>query len=191
MRQATLNVFKFEELSDEVKTKIINDWHESENNDTLENEFDFHVSELPKYLSHVRLSYSLRYSQGDGLSFTADFDINKFIEIKGLTYKQSIVDIIDNEYGIVFNGNKGRYSYAMDNQVEFKQDLSYSHGTRTKRVYKIACELLSIIQEDYTGICFELEKKGYAHLEYRMSFNEFAEFAEANGYEYYENGELV
>lgn len=41
------------------------------------------------------------------------------------------------------------------------------------------------------AICKKLEKKGYEILKYRMTHEEFEEYAESNSYEYDEQGNQV
>lgn len=186
MRTKEINIYKFEELSDTIKTKIIENWHEREN-DELKIEMDYYVSELPQYLSNVIVAYCFGYSQGDGVSFSADFDLEEYCIYKKIKMKTSVYNVINTNYQIAFRGNTGRHTYARADQVS----LSWYHGKACKRLEAYLVGLRDEIASDYMEMCKTLEKKGYRHLEYRMSFTEFAEFSENNGYEYLEDGELV
>ena len=76
MKTIQLDLFTFNELSDEAKTKAINS---ERNSDNLEYHYSGEVEYYQDVLKHigftnVEISFSGFYSQGDGASFTADYD---------------------------------------------------------------------------------------------------------------------
>ena len=76
MKTIQLDLFTFNELSDEAKTKAIDSERNSNN---LEYHYSGEVEYYQDVLKHigftnVEISFSGFYSQGDGASFTADYD---------------------------------------------------------------------------------------------------------------------
>jgi len=71
-------VFKFEELSEEAKQTVIDQYYEHEHQygyDFLEDDILEELKQIDQYFSDVKLCYSLSYCQGDGLSFAGNFDL--------------------------------------------------------------------------------------------------------------------
>lgn len=159
MRTITTTVYKFEELKDEVKSKVIENYYRDYDYPMLAED----LTELAKEkltekgieFENLRLLYSLSYSQGDGLCFT------------GILCKDGKKLVLTHSH---------RYYFA-------KSVTMYFEGANGEEVEEDK-ELLN----DYLEVCAYLEKIGYKILDYRP---DFAEIADANEWEYTEDGELI
>lgn len=169
MRREYYNVYKFGELSPEQKQKAIDKWYALENHPFLEGDLtESCKAELEErgisYGESLELHYSLGYCQGDGLCFTGAFSF-RTAENTDL-YHVKITHC-------------GRYYHSKSVDFEFTD----ADG-----------EMIDdneVFIELYRSICRDLEKEGYGIIEYRMSFEEFEEHAEVNGYEFTEDGKIV
>ena len=187
MELRTYKVFKFEELDEATKQKAIDKWYEAEDYPFLEEDIRAELEHLDtfKLFSDVRLQYSLSYCQGDGLSFSAQIDLEAYLKSKKWKEK-SIKKLTDEVYKFYSKGNQGRYSYASKSDIEYETQGNVIH----ERIEAKLDVLKDEIAEYYLNICRKLEKYGYSILEYRMDFKEFAEHCEANGYMFTENGQI-
>lgn len=178
MKTRTINIYSFGELSDKAKQRAIDLWYEHEDYPFLQENLEYQLKELDKkgIFSDVKLQYSLSYCQGDGLSFKANIDISKWTKNK---------KVIEAVYSAGSTGNTGSYSYASESQIVIESENASAETE--KKIDAIEKEIAAY----YMDICRKLEKSGYAELEYRMDFKEFEEHAEANDYEYLENGEMA
>jgi len=176
--------YKFSELADDVKDKVIEKWYETEDYPFLADDLTESLRDKAPYWQEPKLQYSLSYCQGDGLSFSARLDIPAFLAIhfKDHTRRKAIENYI---YKISALGNRGRYCFASENDIEM--ECQYNHK-EFKRLDKLADHVLEMAKSDYMGLCHDLQKEGYAALEYRMTHEEFADHADANDYQYLEDG---
>ena len=157
-------VYKFEELSDEAKEKVIAKWYENEQYEFLDED----IQEELYYLLNeagikfrpagVKAYFSLSYSQGDGVCFTGIFwtdeDLNVLIT------------------------HKSRYYYADSVEFEFK-DASGELVDDSEE-----------FKEKYLEICRKLEKYGYETIGYRMNNEEFQDHCDANTHEFRKDGRM-
>lgn len=172
-------VFNFDELSEEVKQNVIDKYYEKEDYPFLEDDMYCGVDHFNEYniFEDVKLQYSLRYCQGDGLSFECNINILNFLNNlyskKLPEYKKNTI----NEYiwKVYSKGNNGMYCYASKSDIDF--DCNYCDG--------IDRPLLDKLWNDIMG-----EIEGYSILDYRMSFDEFSEHCECNEYRFLENGKI-
>lgn len=187
METRSYNVYKFSELSKEAKEYAIAKYYENEEYPFLEEDILSELSQLDtlKIFSDIKLRYSLNYCQGDGLSFSANIDVDEYLKNKDLS--QDNKQLISMEvYKMYSTGNKGRYSYAHRDQIEWEANGSDVRETTEKLIETIKKE----IAEYYMEICKKLEKYGYSVLEYRMDDEEFEEHCKSNGYMFLENGKI-
>lgn len=166
----TIQVYNFNELSQEAKETAINNF---KNN--YEINLDFFNDEAKEIISergfkgNIKLQYSLSNSQGDGLSFGCDyFDSQKlheiFREVLGSGKDKTIETILNNSY-FKLNGNSGRYCYANIGDLEYIFDDNINAPNIEEVVGKVEKKLVEI----YLDLCKELEKMGYDEIEYQYS----------------------
>lgn len=159
MKTITQTIYRFNELSNEAKQKVIDNHYENEEYDFLY--YDLSES-LREYLKEancefydIKLYYSLTNCQGDGLCFEGDvYKDGKRMMLKHI----------------------GRYYHSKSVEMSFFNEEGEE------------IEIDEELKDIYFTICNKLEKEGYSVIEYRVDFDEFNDFAEANEYEYFENG---
>jgi hypothetical protein len=192
MRIIEQKVFAFSELSKEVQEKVIAKWYELEDYPSLTEDLTESLKAMNKQCFYdVKLSYSLSYCQGDGLSFTGTLDFEKFLEniySKRENLKPSVKKALSElVFYIRSKGNAGRYAYSSKSDIEFEYN---SNDTYTHLENMFESDILPEIQDYYMSICRDIETEGYNILDYRMSIDEFTELAESNSYEYFEDGKM-
>lgn len=191
MRTIRTKVYTFNELSNEAKEVAIN---EIRNN--LEVYLDYFNDDAVEQIENagfyddIKLQYSLSYSQGDGLSFSCNKIESKillkfFAEVLGKGKEKTARIIIDNSY-FTNSGNTGHYCYASKNDIEYIFDI----GIDAPNIEKIVAKVEEKIENYYLDLCKDLEKQGYANIQYQYSDEAIIETIEANGYEFLSNGKL-
>jgi hypothetical protein len=191
MRQETINIYKFSELSEESKQKAIDKWYETEDYPFLTEDLtELIIANENFCFDDIQLQYSLSCCQGDGLSFSGKLDIEKFLRFHfSKKLKDSQIKIMsDLLYFVKSTGNTGHYCYAHKNQIEYEYN-DYKSYPHLEKLFET--EILPEIQDYYMRICKDAEKEGYVILDYRMNFQEFEDFTDSNNYEFYRNGVLV
>lgn len=182
-------VYTFNELAEEAKERAINDYYKHEDYPFLEDDIMVELKQIDQFFSDIKLQYSLSYCQGDGLSFSGEFNLEEFLK-KGYSKKlksSQIAALCDYIYRVFSEGNTGNYCYASKSDV----DCEYNYNDENDILEQLWQDVLGEIQEYYYNLCKQLEKYGYSILEYRMDFNEFDEFCEDNEYNFFENGEMA
>lgn len=160
MKTIEIKLFEFEELSAEVQAKVIernsdinifDDWH------------DFSLQTFKEELAEVGftdavISYSGFWSQGDGLSFDAKIDIDKFAETIN---EKRIAKLINNgeigEFEICKTSNANHYSHKYTRYV----DSPYLHSNKHKNLESV----LEAFKEKINDKRLELCNKYYRSLE--------------------------
>lgn len=189
METRQYTVYKFEELSEEVKVKAIEKWYENEDYPFLEEELrqQIEYSDKIKIFSDIKPSYSLSCCQGDGLSFSAEIDLGAWLKAK---YPKLTTKTIEKTLAAVYKfqskGNTGRYCYASNSDIEWEDQGKELPDQLRKNIDRFRDE----IAEYYLNICKDAEDTGYDILDYRMDNKEFSELCESNGYMFKENGQL-
>lgn len=179
-------VYDFDELSDDAKQKAIDNWYSSEEYPFLCDDILEFINGKDEYFSGVKLAYSLSYSQGDGLSFSGEFDFDKWIDDK-YTYKQSVKRVLkEYVYRVLSKANRGHYSYCSRSDIDFELNTYKSY----ENIDLLVDEIISDIQDYYIDLCNSAEKYGYDEIEYRMTFDEFSEICESNGYTFTNDGKM-
>ena len=166
----TINVYNFNELSQEAKDYAINQCK-----DKFETDLDFYYDdcidtiEENGFFGNIKLQYSLNYCQGDGLSFSCEFIKTEilqklFKEVLGEGKDKTIENIIDNCY---FNlvGNTGHYCYASSRDLEF----GFDDNINAPNIEKVVGEVEDKLREMYLSLCKELEKQGYDEIKDQLS----------------------
>ena len=172
MRTVEVNIYKFDELSDKAKERIIIRFRES-------NDMPFFSEELNEILKALlnenkieilgkyNFYYSLSHSQGDGVCFVGEF------KYKG--YKMTIT-------------HQGNYYHYKSINIQHE---SYDEEDNSKIMWdgefrSVDDEFRSI----YKNICNEIEKIGYDIIDHENSEECIKENIESNGYEFFNNGDI-
>ena len=189
MQTIETNVYSFNELSKEVQSKVIEKKRRGMHEDGQPLLFFSEYCQEKAYqkgFKNIGLQYSLSNCQGDGLSFSAEIDKEKFIKECLSDIKTSVYDILCNYVHFKCKGNEGRYCYASKKDIEVSTDF-YKNTPNLDKVIDI---LYNHIADTYMTLCGELEKDGYNEIEYYYSDENVIETILSNDYQYTINGQL-
>ena len=195
MKTIELNIYNFEELSEEAKQYAIEKHraYEYEHGEPLmffSETYNEKFSEAG--FEGTEIQYSLSYSQGDGLSFSAEnYDKLEllYLEVLGKG-KEKTAKVLAENTVVKLTGNTGHYCYAHTNQV----DLYFEHYTSAinceniDNIESVQGQVLNKLTTIYMDLCKELEKIGYEQIEYYQSDEAIKETLIANEYEFLEDG---
>jgi hypothetical protein len=184
MRTIEQKIYKFSELSKEVKEKVIEEWYKKEEYSFLEMDLEesLKCNEKNIFEDDFKLLYSLSYCQGDGLSIKGDINIEKCLSLLFPKMKKKDREFYIENIHLFSTGNNGRYSFASRNDIE-----SCCDDEKEEKLLFFESEYFPVIQDHYIDLCKKLELEGYSILEYRMDTEEFSD---SNEYEYFENGKM-
>ena len=205
MREITMKVYNLNELNEEVKVKVIEDYREllgALRNQDLTKEYLLSILEDDYNLKDFELDYSLSYSQGDGVCFyNGGINALSYTILKNGDYNNANAFekyIMDNYSGEEFEAilgylNEGNsilidkvyYNYSHLNTCEIRYEFNYDDNVIMEKILQNLCDNLKTYV--YNPICKKLEKLGYDFME--VSDEEVIEFIEDNKYEFFENGE--
>ena len=192
MRTIRTKVYTFNELSKEAKEVAIESFRNG-----LEIHLDFFNDdaeeqiEMVGFYNDIKLRYSLSHCQGDGLSFSCnniktEILLKFFAEVLGEGKEKTAMVIIDN-CSFENRGNTGRYGYASKNDITFELD-ERGRSFESNNINKIVSKVEEKIQNHYLDLCNNLEKQGYAEIDYQYSDEAIVETINANDYEFLING---
>ncbi len=195
MRTIRTKVYKFEELNNNAKAVAI-EWYKKYDEVYLDylNDSALEQIEQAGFYDDVELQYSLSYSQGDGLSFSCNevkesLLLSFFAEILGENKEKTAKIIIEN-CSFENIGNKGNhYCYASANDITFELD-ERGRKFESNSINKVVSQVESKLQRLYFDLCKDLEKQGYADIEYQRSDEVVVENIIANDYEFTINGNI-
>lgn len=184
MREVTIKVFQFNELTAKAQEKVLekfryinveHDWYEPvyEGFEELAAEYGIKVDDM---------SFSGFYSQGDGASFTGEIvDFKKFAEKTGLKRLVPFSKAI--EYNLEMKITRVTYQYYHSNTVE--ADI------RDGGYYPHLSNLIDFCLEEIKNkLCDKLYKDLENSYEELTSDEIVADTIRANNYEFTEGGEL-
>ncbi len=193
MKTIEIKILTFEELTPEAQQVAIEDYrnHKYENGYILDMFNDDAMEQIKENgFIDPELSYSLSYSQGDGLSFKAykyEHLVNLFIEVLG-PGKEKTAQLLAENCTQQFKGNGNRYCYAHRNQIDLFLENYTSIVNTSVRIDEVIQKVLTKLEDLYLEICGQLEKQGYAEIDYQLSDKCIIEDIQANGYEFTEDG---
>jgi len=161
MKTKTINLYEFSELSKEAKEHAINKWYENEDYSYLE---DVLTESLKSLLKENGCEYNAIQ-----VLYSLSYSQGDGLCFTGNVYKNGVTMRLTHNH---------RYCFAASVESYFFDET----GEETEENK----ELTNI----YLTICREVEKQGYAEIEYRMTEDEFSELCTANEYFFDEKGEL-
>ena len=178
METRTYNVYKFNELNDEQKEKVVHnlrdinvdyDWSQW----TIKDE-TIRLETLG--YNNAEIFFSGFWSQGDGASFTATGDIEKLVPKK----LRKFVD------GITFSkSHQYEHEYTMSIHVEYNDEP-------TGRIQLVEFDNLEKeLLEDARNEAREIYKRLQNEYEYLTSDKSIIETIEANEYDFTEDGHIA
>lgn len=193
----TYNIYSFAELTEEAKEKAIEKVREQRYKfgEPLYffEELCIEKAEKEGFIN-PKFQWSLNYCQGDGLSFEADgFKLEKlknlFLNHLGKGKEKTALLLAEN-CSVIIKGNTGHYSFASSSDVDLyiENYTSSINCTNIDNIDEICGYVLSDFENIYVDLCNELEKDGYAEIEYYFSDEAIIEDIEANDCEFTEDG---
>ena len=193
MRTIRTKVYQFNELSEEAKQTAI----EKERN-TKEiyldwwNEDAVRQIETVGFINDIKLQYSLSCSQGDGLSFSCNNIENSvlksfFAEILGKN-KEKTIEIIMEYCSFSCTGNNGNhYCYASKSDIRYEFDDYYANHPQ---IHSVVTKVEKKIEDLYMTLCKDLEKEGYAQIDYQYTDECIIDDFENNEIEFTKEGKI-
>jgi hypothetical protein len=216
MRQHTITLYKFDELSPEAQQEAIQKWREgmdwSIESEMITEGFEYRLEELGYPTEDI--GWSLSYSQGDGVAFYGDVDVskvaNRLLEGEVLELFNRIVEedlsisisLIRNSYGyhyshwntmevIIDGDDDDTMMYHLYPELEESADAhSNEYREKANAIQNVFDELLAKVDIDIKTVSRELERSGYEQIEYYESDEAIAEEIRANDYEFEVDGAM-
>ena len=163
MKQKTITLYNYEELSEKAKAKALRDWNETNDNPYMQSHMINLVKEeledrgIKYDVDSMDVRYSLSYCQGDGFMF-----------IGKIMWRDQEIEILHSR-GNDYHKNSAVFSYDEEalTPAEFGQ-----------------------FQAVYEAICDKMEQTGYDEIEYQQSEESFQQVCEANEWTFREDGTL-
>lgn len=196
------DVYTYDELSDEAKKKVKDEFlrvRQEYEDDVFSDSCGTMLKELfPN--SDLNVQYDLSYSQGDGFNTYGklratdliDVDLGKYplngTSIKPLSDKNAIKDACE-KAGIfdITLENNSRYCYSLADRIEL--DRTYEDELSEDEI-KLLDELEKFAQDVMGVFNSQCETDGYDGF-YEATDEEVKDWADANDYEFTEDGELA
>lgn len=193
-------VYKFEELSEEAKEAVRQEflrWRQEDECDLFSRDCE-EIMSAEYGMDDLTVRYSLGYCQGDGLSFRGTVDIMEFLEYapnkvrlekEFATKELRTMKFLAGELERVrVDRIDSRYCHKYSVSFDYKGWIDCSYRDYDK-LDELADKFLEFIKELIMNECDKLEDMGYDFF-YEMSMEDVAEQADANEYEFYEDGRL-
>jgi|GEM_PF-1801006 len=194
MKTIEIQLYQFEELSQDAKANAISNYRANQwaNGDNL-SFFSENCTEVLKDMgfTNPNVQCSLSYSQGDGLSFSADSYTGLRDIVIGVigAHHPKIADFITDNLTVKISGNTGRYCYASKSDIDIYLDV-YAACNETPLINDVIEKVQAGLTSVYMEICEQLEKDGYSEIEYEDSDKFISESLISNEYNFTEDGEL-
>ncbi len=177
MKEITIKLYEYDELSEESKARALKDWNEY-NDDPL---MQSHMINLLKEELEERgiaydtdsmdVRYSLSNSQGDGFMF------------EGILYP-------DYGAGRCYTAkikHSGHYYHKYSRSIEWLDSDTAEEASETEG--EEGKDFATFIKA-YEEVCDKMEQAGYEYIEWLQSEENFSEACEANEYTFEENGTM-
>lgn len=197
------DVYTYDELSDEAKEKVKDELlrvRQEYESDVFSDSCGTMLKELfPN--SDLKIEYSLSYSQGDGFNTYGSLDVNDLInvDLSAYPFKDSkyITPLSDKtaiksacekaEISDIEVPENGRYGYSMADRIElvpsYEVELSDEDVALLNELEKFAQDVMGVFDS-------QCETDGYDWF-YEATDEEVKDWADANDYEFTEDGELA
>ena len=193
MKTKTINLYKFEELTEEQQAKVLGkyrDW----NDDIFESYVNDECNTLEiteSGFNNPTIHCSLGYCQGDGACFDCDdFDFDLLLKDWQHKHKNWIVNIIKEHYqGYINKNNYGyHYSHSKTRYFELSSDgvVDWHYCSRTNKAIYLAEKHIENLRYE---LAESLTNRLYEQLEWLQSDEQITESLIAN--EYYFNAETL
>lgn len=193
MKTKTINLYKFEELTEEQQEKVLDKYRDF--NDDM---FESYVSDECNTLEITEngfnnpiIHYDLGYSQGDGACFDCnEFEYDLLLKDWNHPHKQWVINIIKSECETVIHKNQFGYHYSHSKtrnfEIYYGGRLGYDFHSRIIKAIDSAEKHIENLRYE---LAESLTDRLYQQLEWLQSDEQIAEVLIDN--EYYFNGETL
>lgn len=184
MRTIRTKVYKFDELTPDGKKKAIQNLS---NINTDYDWYEFLIEDLETQLDEIgfegaKIAFSGFSSQGDGASFDATINLEKFT-----TNKRLLSLARECDFRIDKTSFANHYSHEKTRFVEYNAIGSKRHTRINEALQNLSNEIEALRLSKSKEIYRTLEED----FEYRTSEEAIIETIKANEYEFYANGKLI
>ena len=195
MRSVSANVYKFDELSVSVQTKVI-DRYRDRLSDLLGEDLEYIMNrELNNHADNLNfeLAYSLNWCQGDGVSFTGSVNgKDDLFMLASLVYgnkiPKNILRLIN--YNIIHEVEFARCNYHYVHKYTVQTNIIENYNTVKDYCYisKAMAEFEAAIDKWRLKTCDILEKEGYEVIDNLYSDNNIKSYIIENDCEFFIDG---
>ena len=186
-----IDVYTFDELSPKAKERAITDYRHSgaafDSSDTELLSETFRDQLKEKGLPYDDVRWRLSYSQGDGVAFYGQFDLGEYLRANKLKSKfPAIARVADDVSADIEKIGPHMYDHWNTMRVHLEPQVDLTDIQKTE-----LARLRELIADDIKDVSRELEKAGFADIEYREGDEQIAEMIRANDYEFDVNGKWI
>jgi len=193
MRQesVTYNVYKFNELSEKVQEKVLqNLWDINAYDDW----YEFTVEDYKEKLEAIgfedpKIYFSGFCSQGDGACFDAYINLEKIVQHLGDKRFNKLIHLIQEGYISACIGKTSyacHYSHQKTRYIDFTLDFSEKY----KRLWKLCYTFMEYVEELRLDLSHDIYRSLEKEYYYLTSKEAIIETIEANDYDFLENGKI-
>jgi hypothetical protein len=188
MRTEKIKLYTFDELDEEAKQKVIEKFSD------INVDYEWHDWILEEETARLatlgyegaEIAYSGFYSQGDGASFTAQIDLDKWL--RGRKIRTKYKKIAENNEEIDANVFRNSSHYVHEYTVDV--ELSPNYYSEIEFDQNKLNELTELIREDVRDNCNQIYRRLQKEYEYQTSEDAIVETIRANDYEFLAGGQL-
>ncbi len=187
----TTYAYEYKELSDDAKERARDKVREWEREDTsvcemITEDFKYYLEErgLPQ-----DVNWSLSCCQGDGVSFHGKVDVQKFMDFYKLREWGPMEDLLFVEIKDV--GTHYHHWNTMIVEHEYNNGEDETDHPMAWWISQHVDNLIEYIKATIVDVSHELEKRGYADLEYRDTDEYIEETINNNDWLFDEDGEFL
>lgn len=186
-----IDVYTFDELSPKAKDRAITDYRHSgaafDSSDTEMLSETFRDQLKEKGLPSDDVRWRLSSSQGDGVAFYGQFDLKEYLSANKLKSKfPALTRVADDIAANIEKIGPHMYDHWNTMRVHLEPQVDLTDGQEAERA-----RLKEQLASDIKDVSRELEKAGYADIEYREGDEQIAETIKANDYEFDVNGKWI
>lgn len=187
--ERTITVYKLDELSPAARKKAIASLQDDLNQTFDSSELtEFFKAQLDEYeLPSGDIRWSLSSSQGDGVAFYGNLDLPRYLKKRGLLGKYKSIAKFFDDISVKIIKAQAFHQYDHWNTMRVELDAPHTTAAQEKRFNQLEADILEHIQ----AVSRELERLGYKEIEYQTSEEVAVEMADANDYEFDEQGNQI
>lgn len=195
MRTIPVNVYKFDELSPAAQERVRNFYLESIEPEAFKETCEDLLREkFPNSDLHVEFRFLC--DQDDGLNIYGILNLFDALDLvrREFTPEEqaeltTLLSLYSEYFDIPADMQDAYCKCDMHDYTErlLEDILEYSNDDAP---YRLLWKFNTIVQNLLTDFCYGFEKDGYSYF-YEVEDSDLEDWCEANGYEFYANGELV